>query len=300
MNRYVKSFLFGVLLLLFVVPDKAAKSSLPNPSVNQLWPSPLYGILTIAHRGASGYAPEHTMPAYEMAKNMGADYLELDLQMTKDGYFMIMHDPTVDRTTNGKGSVKNLTREQIQRLDAGSWFNSKYPKLAKPEFVGLKVPTLEEVIQTFGQHVNYYIEIKNDAIASGLSEKLLGILTNHELIGDRAVPGKVIVESFNPEILRKIHQMNPSVPLVQLLAFRQSAALSESKLQEISKYAVGIAPDFRFINEGYVRRAREFGLLIHPYTVNDKTEMKHLLGWGVTGMFTNYPDKLREAISEVS
>ncbi len=109
-------------------------------------------ILNIAHRGASGHAPEHTLSAYELGQRMKGDYIEIDLQMTKDGRLIAMHDETLDRTTNGTGPVKDHTLKEIKKLDAGSWFNKKYPESAKDEYAGLKVPTLEEVIQKFGRN----------------------------------------------------------------------------------------------------------------------------------------------------
>src|SRR5699024_5441969 len=101
--------------------------------------------VVIAHRGASGYEPEHTMSAYELAIEQGADYIEQDLQLTKDGHLICMHDTTVDRTTNGTGNVSDLTLAQIKQLDAGN---------------GQQVPTLDEVITRFGDSTKYYIETK--------------------------------------------------------------------------------------------------------------------------------------------
>lgn len=94
-------------------------------------PSPPSKILNISHRGASGHAPEHTISAYQLGEEMKGDYIEIDLQMTRDGTLIALHDTTVNRTTNGEGAVRDLTIEQIKELDAGSWFNERYPDLAK-------------------------------------------------------------------------------------------------------------------------------------------------------------------------
>ncbi len=107
-------------------------------------------IKNIAHRGASAYAPEHTIAAYKLGQQLRGDYIEIDLQMTKDGHLVAMHDETVNRTTNGTGLVKEHTLEEIKQLNAGSFFNEKHPSLAKKEFEDAKVPTLEEIIETFG------------------------------------------------------------------------------------------------------------------------------------------------------
>ena len=130
-------------------------------------------IVNVSHRGASGYAPEHTITSYQMGDKMHGDYIEVDLQMTKDGKLIAMHDETVDRTTDGTGLVKDYTLEQIKQLDAGSWFNEKYPQYANSEYAGLKVPTLEEVFQKFGKNENYYIETKSPEVYPGMEKELL-------------------------------------------------------------------------------------------------------------------------------
>ncbi|PGM95027.1 glycerophosphodiester phosphodiesterase, partial [Bacillus cereus] len=133
-------------------------------------------IKNIAHRGASAYAPEHTIAAYKLGQQMNGDYIEIDLQMTKDGHLVAMHDETLNRTTNGTGLVKEHTLEEIKQLNAGSFFNEKYPNLAKKEFENAKVPTLKEIIETFGHNANYYIETKSPDEYLGMKEKLLEII----------------------------------------------------------------------------------------------------------------------------
>ncbi len=106
-------------------------------------------VLNAADRGASAYAPEHTLPSYKLGDKMKGDYIEIDLQMTQDGHLICMHDETLDRTTNGSGRVKDYTLAQIKDLDAGSWFNEKYPQYASRRLAGQQVPTLDEVLDHF-------------------------------------------------------------------------------------------------------------------------------------------------------
>src|SRR5690625_6303166 len=113
-------------------------------------------ILNVAHRGASGHAPEHTLPAYQLGEQMHADYIEIDLQMTKDGVLIAMHDETVDRTTNGTGAVKDFTLAEIKQLDAGSWFNTMYPDQAEQANVEIEVPYLVEVFDITCRRSRYY------------------------------------------------------------------------------------------------------------------------------------------------
>jgi glycerophosphoryl diester phosphodiesterase len=246
-------------------------------------------ILNVAHRGASGYAPEHTLMSYKMGEQMHGDYIEVDLQMTKDGELIAMHDETLDRTTNGTGQVKDYTLEEIKELDAGSWFNEKYPEKAKTEYEGLKVPTLEEVFQTFGKNANYYIETKSPEVYPGMEEKLAEIVDDYGINKDT-----LLVQSFSSASLLKMNEIDPSIKLVQLMWYTSPAAISDAEVEAIKQYAVGIGPNSAMIDKEYVQKTVQNGLEIHPYTVNEKEEMQKLIEWGVTGMFTNFPDLLNE------
>ena len=144
-------------------------------------PAPANGALVIAHRGASGYAPEHTFAAYDLAVEQGADYLEQDLQLTADGVLVVLHDATLDRTARGPagsctGPVSEKTLAQIQECDVGSWFNEAHPERADPAYVGLRIPTLEQVLDRYATDVRYYIEIKALGAGSGMEEPLLDLL----------------------------------------------------------------------------------------------------------------------------
>jgi glycerophosphoryl diester phosphodiesterase len=246
-------------------------------------------ILNVAHRGASGYAPEHTITSYKMGEQLHGDYIEIDLQMTKDGKLIVMHDETLDRTTNGTGQVKDHTLSEIKKLDAGSWFNEAYPEKAKTEYEGLQVPTLEEVFQTFGKNANYYIETKSPEVYPGMEQKLEDLVNQYHINKDT-----LLVQSFSAASLQKMNQIDPSVKLIQLMEYKSPVVLSDTELQSIKKYAVGIGPNSDMIDKAYVQKAVQNGLQVHPYTVNEKDEMRKLIDWGVTGMFTNYPDRLNE------
>jgi glycerophosphoryl diester phosphodiesterase len=258
-------------------------------------------VLNIGHRGASGYAPEHTIPAYDLALEMGADYIEIDLQMTKDGVLVAMHDDTLDRTADApegvpkrfcSGPVIKRTLEQIKMCDAGSWFNEAYPQYASEEYVGLQIPTLEEIFQRYGTSVNYYIETKNPEAAPGMEEELLRLMEEYNLIEPAAQDWQVLIQSFSAESLMKIHGMNSSLPLIQLYSSTETSESIQASLVQVSTYAVDIGPSMTDVDAALVEAAHALCLDVHPYTVNETADMQAMIDLGVDGMFTNFPDRL--------
>ena len=274
-------------------PDKASKAEST--------------VLNIGHRGASGYAPEHTIPAYDLALEQGADYIEIDLQMTADGVLVAMHDDTLDRTADApegvpeeycSGPVIERTLEQIKMCDVGSWFNEAYPEYASDEYVGLQIPTLEEIFQRYGKSVNYYIETKNPEAAPGMEEELLRLMEEYDLIKPAAKRWQVLIQSFSAESLLKIHALEPSLPLIQLFSDTETSESIQASLAEVSTYAVGIGPSKTDVDAALVEAAHALCLDVHPYTVNETAEMEALIAVGVDGMFTNFPDRLEELLGK--
>ncbi|WP_228275728.1 glycerophosphodiester phosphodiesterase [Gracilibacillus oryzae] len=254
-------------------------------------------MINIAHRGASGHAPEHTIKAYELGEKMGADYIEIDLQMTKDGELVAMHDADIDRTTDKTGFVHSFTLKELKEMDAGSWFNLESPGAAQEAYKGLKIPTLQEVFEHFGSDANYYIEIKQPDESPGMTAALIRILKEYQLIPAER-EGAIVIQSFSKESLLEIHQQEPDLPLIQLLSYKQPAQITERELSELREYATGIGVNYLYLNESFIKDVREADLLLHAYTVNEKREMNALINWGVTGIFTNYPDRLSEVLGK--
>lgn len=254
-------------------------------------------MLVIGHRGASGYAPEHTLASYDLALELGADFIEQDLQMTKDGVLVVLHDDTLDRTTGGRcrGRVIDHTLAQVLACDAGSWFNAAHPGRARAEYAGAVIPTLEEVLARYADRASFYIETKNPEEAPGMEESLLALLDRFELRRAAADEWRVLIQSFSERSLRMIHGLDPSLPLIQLLHARgETARTIEAQLPRIAEYAVGIGPSWRRVDARLVQAARSLCLEVHPYTVNDPALMRRMTKAGVTGMFTDVPDKLLE------
>jgi glycerophosphoryl diester phosphodiesterase len=259
-------------------------------------------VLNIGHRGASGNAPEHTIPSYDLALRLGADYIEQDLQMTRDGVLVALHDDTLDRTARGSGKdcagpVITKTLEQIKTCDVGSWFNEAYPKYAKDEYVGLRICTLEETFQRYGSGANYYIETKNPEAAPGMEEELLRLMEEYGLRQPAAEGWQVLIQSFSPASLKEFHALDPSLPLIQLYDEEGSEVIRAS-LDAARSYAVGVGPYKGDVDAQLVEAARALCLHVHPYTVNEEHEMRALIELGVDGMFTNFPDRLANTLGK--
>jgi glycerophosphoryl diester phosphodiesterase len=263
-------------------------------------------VLDIGHRGASGYAPEHTFPAYDLALKQGADYIEQDLQMTSDGVLVVLHDETLDRTARPtkesepgdcEGPVRTKTLEQIKTCDVGTWFNREYPKYAKREYRGLKIPTLEQVFRRYGRGTNYYIETKSPALYPEMEEELLRLMDKYDLREPAAKSWRVLIQSFDPTSLQQIHATDPSLPLIQLYSGQDSASI-RATLEATDDYAVGIGPSKDDVNAALIEAAHDRCLDVHPYTVNVKAEMERLVRLGVDGMFTNFPRRLERVLGD--
>ncbi|WP_228281662.1 glycerophosphodiester phosphodiesterase [Rubrobacter marinus] len=263
--------------------------------------------MNIGHRGASGYAPEHTIAAYDLAKKMGADYVEQDLQLTRDGVLVSLHDETLDRTARPTaesapgdctGPVREKTLAQIKTCDVGSWFNEAYPQYASEEYVGLRIPTLEEVFGRYRKSVNYYIETKSPEAAPGVEEELLRLMDEYGLTRPAAEKWQVLIQSFSPASLQKIHALDPSLPLIQLYAGAETSQTIQPRLDLAATYAVGIGPSKNDVDRPLVEAAHARCLDLHPYTVNETAEMEGLINLGVDGMFTNFPDRLEAVLGK--
>ncbi|NIM50519.1 MAG: glycerophosphodiester phosphodiesterase [Gemmatimonadales bacterium] len=258
--------------------------------------TPVPAPLNIAHRGASASAPEHTFAAYDLALDLGADYIEQDLQLTADSVLVVLHDESLDRTARGPrgwctGRVRDRVLADLRTCDVGSWFNEAHPDRARSEYVGLRIPTLEEVLQRYGRSTRYYIETKQPEAAPGMEQHLVSLLRRFELLPASSQDWTVLIQSFSPESLRKLHTLHEALPLIQLFRRGRIPEPLDSVLEAVSGYAVGIGPSWRDVTSELVAVARRHGLAIHPYTVNEPEDMRRLLDLGVTGLFTDFPER---------
>ncbi|MDQ3680257.1 MAG: glycerophosphodiester phosphodiesterase [Actinomycetota bacterium] len=256
--------------------------------------SPKKQVTVVAHRGASAYAPENTLPAIEEALRMKADFVEIDVQMTADGQLVVMHDTTLARTTNveelfpdrAPWRVADFTLEEIKQLDAGSWFDES--------FAGTEVPTLAEVLEAMRGRAGLLLEVKSPNLYPGIGEAIL------EVLGDRggwvqaaARAGRLVVQSFDWEFMKSFNDLAPQIPAGLL-----GGPPTEEQLVELSEWADQINPSFRRVDEQFVDLVHRVGMVTWPYTVNDPEQMRRLIELGVDGIITNNPDVLRSVLRE--
>ncbi len=239
--------------------------------------------LVIAHRGSSAYAPENTLAAFMLAAEQGADAIELDVDVTRDGHVVVMHDPTVDRTTDGQGRVADLTLDEIRRVDAGAWKDAA--------FKGERVPLLEEVLEVVGRQVLINVEIKGMSLrGQGLEEKVAALLERHGLI-DRA-----IISSFNPFALRRAKHINPRLACGLIYAPDLPIFLRGAWLAPLIPGLNARHPHHSQINQGIVDQFHARGLAVNVWTVNQAGIARAMAQAGVDGIMGDDPMLIREAL----
>ena len=240
--------------------------------------------LNFAHRGASHAAPENTLSAFRLAREMGADGIELDVQLSLDGTPVVMHDAAVDRTTQGSGTAADLTLAELKELDAGSWFSA--------EFEGERIPTLAEVFEALSRDLLVNVELKAmDPEPTGLEEAVVSVITRH------GMDDLVLISSFNPLALRRIRQAHPHLPLALLYGPSLPEAERERWVQDLQPLAA-LHPEHRLVDAAHVAWARGHDCRVNAWTVDAPGEMRRLLALGIGGLITNRPERLRAVLAE--
>ena len=234
----------------------------------------------IAHRGASGSAPENTLAAFRRAVELGAGFIETDLQLSRDTRLVALHDPTLERTTNGSGKVSSTTLAELRKLDAGGWFQG--PVAEPGSFSGEPVPTIEEIL-AFGQEkdIGLFLEIKAPG-ASGAEHTLVGALHAADAVG------RTVVLSFDPGLLGKVRQLDPLI----VAGYLYDESLADAVGKAVAAGARQILPRVDRITANLVEEAHRSDLKIVAWTVNARQKMKELMDLGVDGIITDYPQEL--------
>ena len=220
-----------------------------------------------AHRGASVMAPENTLAAFAAAEDAGADGIELDVHLSRDGVPVVIHDVTVDRTTSGRGAVARLNLTDLRRLDAGSWFS--------PRFAGELVPTLEEVLHWAEGRLRLNLEVKEHAAGRAILELL-----------PRYPRARVLISSFDHKLLAALRQVDPALPLGFLV---ESIFWRGAVRRAVSAGAESLNPRYDLISRPLLTACRRHGLAVYPWTVDAPRQIAGLARLGVDGIFTNDP-----------
>lgn len=263
--------------------------------------------LVIAHRGFSYRAPEHTITAYRLALEAAADVIEQDLQLTADGRLLVLHDETGERTLRGpscSGPIAARPAAAWLACDAGRWFGERYPDRSRPNETRESPVLLDSVLTAFPD-ARFYIETKAPERAPGMEDSLVALLTRRGLRRPAALARqRVLLQSFSAASLARLRALAPELPRVQLLDRGEIPApaggdttATAAALDAIAARAQGIGPARGDVTSLLVSMAHARCLVVHPYTVNDVTEMQRLLDAGVDGMFSDRPDVLRHAVA---
>lgn len=259
----------------------------------------------IAHRGASSYAPEETLPAYRIAASQGADYLELDLQRSADGVLFALHDDAVARTTNAATvfpgregqSAAGFSWAELSQLDAGSWFNAAHPERAQQAWVGLHLARLDDILSVAeqggpgrdGHGPGVYVETKEPQLFPGIEADLVATLRARGWLEPRpGQPAPLIFQSFSPESLEKLRALAPEVPRVLLVGSDMLADKPFSAWIEVARdLGASLGPVGTSVYPWRVGAAHRAGCLVHPYTVDKGWQMALARLLGTDGVFTN-------------
>ncbi|WP_225831457.1 glycerophosphodiester phosphodiesterase family protein [Streptomyces sp. NK08204] len=254
------------------------------------------GPTVIAHRGASAYAPENTLASIDKAAKLGFTWVENDVQRTKDGELVVIHDDNLRRTTNAEAvfpdrapwKVKDFTAPEIARLDAGSWFS--------PGYAGTRVPTLRQYMRRVEHnHERLLLEIKSPQLYPGIEQQTLKLLAKEGWL-DREHLGRLIVQSFSADSVRTVHKLRPAVT---------TGYLGKPPLAQLNRYARFtdlINPSYKSVTLGYVTSVHAFAgphgrpLGVFSWTVDDAATARRMAGYRVDGVITNEPDVIQSAL----
>ncbi|MBI4340170.1 MAG: glycerophosphodiester phosphodiesterase [Chloroflexi bacterium] len=235
--------------------------------------------LVIAHRGASGEAPENTMAAFRLAVEQGTDVVELDVHMTSDGYPVVIHDDLLSRTTSGAGLVRQASLAEIRRLDAGAWFGGR--------FAGERVPTLEEVVAWAKGRVALAIEIKNIPFRyRGIEASVTGVLERCNALGEHEV------FSFDHVCARRFKAREPG--LLTGVCYRGDVIDHVALAKEAN--ATVLHPMLLDMRPEAIKEAHAAGLLVFPWAADDPEDIRALVALGIDGITTSYPARARAII----
>jgi glycerophosphoryl diester phosphodiesterase len=233
--------------------------------------------IRIAHRGASGRAPENTLAAFKKAIDIGVDAVELDLHGTADGEVVVIHDASLDRTTNHRGPVNQATLETIKRADAGGWFAT--------EFAGEPVPTLTEALECIAEKTVAVLEIKDPLIAEAVIAK----------VRETQTLNLIVIISFHTSVLQTVRALEPRIPTGWLIGSHNNHVPAEQLCQQLGELGSSLLNvNHQLITAEFAYEVRRRGIALWCWTVDDIARMRKMKAFGVQGITSNYPERFAE------
>ncbi|MCB0481796.1 MAG: hypothetical protein KDC83_10215 [Flavobacteriales bacterium] len=249
----------------------------------------------IAHRGASGHAPENTLGAFKKAISLGSDMIELDVRETLDHQVVVYHDSDLSRTTNYKGKIIEHDLQKLQTIKAGEWFGNV-------DYFNEKIPSLSETLEIIAGRCEVLVEIKSDGkrVSTPFFKNLFKTINKH------AAKDWVILQSFDSYILTRIQQLDPSFRIQKLIVWKipllgiqlDQRVMLENVLKKEHYEAINV--NHRFATPALIARIHRFNKKIFCWTVNEPKRMNKLIQLGVDGIITDYPDRLKTILNATS
>ena len=237
--------------------------------------------LNFAHRGGSYEAPPNTLAAFMLAVDLGADGIEFDVHLSKDGQIVVIHDFSLEATTDGHGLVRDKTLAELKELDAGSRFD--------PAFASERIPTLQEVIDAVGRRLLFNIELKAKGLGGDLAAAVVRIVEENHLVD------RVVASSFNPLTVRQVKRLNPQILTGMLYADDMPFFLRRPWLRGLVR-PDALHPHYKMVDGDYMHWAKRQGYRVNVWTADDPGEMWQLIKLRVDTIITNRPDLLREVL----
>ncbi len=295
MRKFLKwcgYFLLGIILIFTGFYVYLAMQTGEPAQTREIFKRENSRFLVLAHRGGGGLHPENTLGAFEYSAEMGVDVLELDVHSTADGVLVVLHDATVDRTTNGSGRISAMTLEAVKKLDAGYKFSTDGGQTFPFRGKGITIPTLQEIFNALPEQT-FNVEPKQ--AEPSVTKPLC------ELIRARKMTDKIIVGSFRQTAIDEFRAECTEVA---------TSATPREVSQFLAMYKTGIGASYtppmqalqipeklgslQIVTKDFVETAHKLNLQVHVWTINDPADMQRLIETGVDGIMTDYPDKLLE------
>jgi len=290
MKKKIVFSIFGVIFLVLVLIGITSKRAPNHPYYASDLPYPL----VIAHQGGDGLWPGDTLYAFERAADLGVDVLEMDLHITKDSVLVLMHDESVDRTTDGTGLIEEMNLAELKELDAGYDWSTDGDQTFPFRGQDISVPTLEEVFQAFPDY-RMTIEIKKTE--SSMSVSFCNMIREYEM------QDNILVASFHDERMEEFRGACPEVATSsasrETRVFVLLSKIFYGRLYSPAFYALQVpeeSSNITVMTEQFVRAAHERNLKVEPWTINDPEQMKTYIDWEVDGIITDRPDLMLEIL----